>query len=110
MICIDELEADPNIKYFTQIQNFIKLISLVTKFEQEKFDQLEYDIRKTYRHLKKWGSLGAIEQTILSSTKDLINASNQSEVNGIFSELQTSLKDLERNNYPIHVLLLVFLF
>ena len=101
--CIDELETSPDIKHFSHIQNFIKLISLVTKFEQEKFDQLEYDIRKTYRYLKRCGRLGAIEQTILNSTKDLINAPNRSEVNGIFSELQDSLKNLERNNYPIHV-------
>jgi len=102
LICIGELEKKPSIKHFKHIRNFIKLIGLVAKFEQED-DQLEYDIRKTHRQLKRWDRLGAIEQTILTSTKKLINAPSRIAVEGIFSQLRTSLRKLERSNYPIHV-------
>ena len=99
---IKYLKQTPTINNYPHILSYCKLIGLMACYEQKRYDELENEIRKTYRHLKKRQQIGAVEKTILTYTRKLLNA-RDTEINGIFSEFHSSLRELERSNFPLHI-------
>ncbi|MEM9822066.1 MAG: hypothetical protein AAF985_13380 [Bacteroidota bacterium] len=98
----EQLKKVPQINNYPHILSYCKLIGLMACFEEKRYDELEIEIRKTYRHLKKRQQIGAIEKTILTYTRKLLNAQD-TEINGIFSEFHVSLCELESSNFPWHI-------
>ena len=95
---VAQINNSPIIKHSPQIQNYCKLIDLISLYELQDYDALEYDIRKTYRYLREKRQYKEIESVVLSAVQKLLNAKHIHEQAKIFTHLHQSLQYLEQEN------------
>ncbi len=87
---------DMNIR--SDIQGFARILNLISHWELQNSDLVEYYIRSTYRFLKKKNDFHLYQKFMLSFLRKLNNATPDN-ITSSFQELYDNLKPLLGNPY-----------
>lgn len=86
------------------LQEFARVLSLITHYELDNSDILDNMIRSTKRYLKQRDTLGVLEHTVLAFMKSLLysvdKTSSQQLFQMLYTELTTILHNLTEQEQP----------
>jgi hypothetical protein len=81
------------------ISSFARILSLISHYELENFDLLDYQIKSTYRFLIKHGNLGLYQKIILAFIKKLAQDMDEASLKQEFIRLKSALLALKQNQF-----------
>jgi len=81
------------------ISSFARILSLISHFELENYDLLDYQIKSTYRFLIKHGNLGLYQKIILAFIKKLARDVDETKLTLEFVKLKKALLKLQHNPF-----------
>jgi hypothetical protein len=99
---INQIETIAGGKLRPHVLKYVKLMELIVRYELDDEEIDDKDILRITRHLRSLGTLGRIEEMLLSSIKKLINLPSLNEPPMILKELKEMLEtDNETINYKL---------
>jgi len=82
----------------SDIQCFARMLNLITHFEMNNFDLIEYLVKNTYRFLSKMKDLHRVQKEVLLFLRKL-PATPQENLNDAFKTLLLKLKQLQKDPF-----------
>ena len=87
-----------DIELRSDIQCYARILNLITHFEIENYDLIEYLVKNTYRFLSKMKNLHLVQKEILMFLRKL-PSTPQDNLNNAFKKLLTKLKLLQNDPF-----------